>query len=190
MLQIVIPATKGEQLWDEKNEVFIYRGPDVERKLQLEHSLVSISKWESKWNKAFLSDRTRKSFTEEQAVDYIRCMTITQNVNPCVYKRLTSENMAEIEKYMNAPMTATVLPNRSGNNAGPKDTPTSELIYYWMISYGIPMQCEKWHLNRLLALIRVFEMKNSKGTKRSQNQLINDYARLNAQRRRDWKTRG
>lgn len=190
MLQIVIPATKGEQLWDEKNEVFVYRGEDVERKLQLEHSLVSIRKWETKWNKAFLSEKTKKTLTNEEAVDYIRCMTITQNVNPTVYDRLTSENMAEIEKYMNSPMTAVALTNRPRNNTGPKDVVTSELIYYWMISYGIPIQCEKWHLNSLLALIQVFNMKNSNGPKRNQRQLISDYARINAQRRKEWKTRG
>lgn len=189
MLSITIPATAGEQLWDERKEEFVYRNADKERKLQLEHSLVSISKWEAKWNKAFLSEKTRKSMTNEQALDYIKCMTITQNVNPFVYERLTKENMDEIERYMNAPMTAVYLPKKP-QNGGAKDVVTSELIYYWMISYQIPVEFEKWHLNRLMALIRVFDMKNSKGSNRSQKQLISDYAQLNAERRKAWGTKG
>ena len=101
MLQITIPA---RELWDERTEEFV-SGP--ERVLQLEHSLVSISKWESKWCKAFLKDNNK---TDEELFDYIRCMTITQNVPPEVYSQLTTENIKQIHDYMNAPMTATVCP--------------------------------------------------------------------------------
>lgn len=160
MLRIVIPD--NEYFLPESNEFVIIKG----KVLQLEHSLISVSKWESKWKKAFL--KKDKERTQEQMLDYVKCMTLTQNVDPKVYLNVTPSIMRQINEYINDPMTATViakLEQNGGNVGASRDTVTSELIYYWMISLNIPFECQKWHLNRLLALIEVCNMKNSKPAK-------------------------
>ena len=181
MLRITIPAT---ELWDEEKEEFITVAK--EQTLQLEHSLVSLSKWESKWCKPFLS---REEKTYEETLDYIKCMTITQNVQPEVYNRLTSLNIEDINKYIEAPMTATVFYNKN-SQGGNKEKITSELIYYWMITLNIPMECQRWHLNRLLTLIRVCEIKNTPAKKMSKREIASQYAALNASRRRQFNSKG
>ena len=174
MLQIVIPASES---WDELNQEFI---PHKEETLQLEHSLVSLSKWESKWCKPFLSKLEK---TTEETLDYIRCMTITQNVKPEVYQRLTNENINQINDYIAAPMTATTFSeDRSGRSN--REQVTSELIYYWMIALNIPSKYEKWHLNRLLTLIRVCNVKNQPPKKMSKKATMSNYAALNAARKK------
>lgn len=180
MLKITIPA--GEQ-WDEQKQEFVNT---KEQTLCLEHSLVSLSKWESKWNKAFLS---QKSKTFEETLDYVKCMTITQNVNSDVYSNLSSENFRQINDYINAPMTATCFLNdkRGGVN---RETVTSELIYYWMIALSIPFECQKWHLNRLLTLIRVCNIKNTPPKKMSRSEIMSRNAALNAARRQKLNSRG
>lgn len=180
MLKITIPA--GEQ-WDEQKQEFVNT---KEQTLCLEHSLVSLSKWESKWNKAFLS---QKSKTFEETLDYVKCMTITQNVNSDVYSNLSSENFRQINDYINAPMTATCFlnDNRGGVN---RETVTSELIYYWMIALSIPFECQKWHLNRLLTLIRVCNIKNTPPKKMSRSEIMSRNAALNAARRQKLNSRG
>lgn len=145
MLRIVVPAA---EFWDEAKEEFIYK---AEQALQLEHSLVSLSKWESKWCKPFLSKDEK---TTAETIDYIRCMTLTQNVKPDVYERLSPENIQQVNQYIQAPMTATWFSDTSGGKRNSEQI-TSELIYYWMIALNIPFECQKWHLNRLLTLIRV-----------------------------------
>lgn len=180
MLQLTIPAV---ELFDENSQEFVYR---KEQTLQLEHSLVSLSKWESKWCKPFLS-KDIKSF--EETVDYVRCMTITQNVDPSVYKYLTNENIEEINRYIDAPMTATWF-SEEKNNKGNGEQITNELVYYWMISLNIPKECEKWHLNRLLTLIKVCDIKNQPPKKRSKRELMSRNAALNAARRKQFNTRG
>lgn len=173
MLEITVPAT---EMFDEaKNEFVNYK----EQTLQLEHSLVSLSKWESKWHKAFLSKREK---TAEETIDYVRCMTITKNVDPSVYTRLTQENVNQINKYIEDPMTAVYFPEEKQRGGG-GDTVTSELIYYWMISLGIPQEYQKWHLNRLLALIKVCNIKNSPNKKMSKSDIMRRNASLNAARR-------
>ena len=160
MLQITIPAV--DQCWDEQKQEFV---SIKEQKLQLEHSLVSLSKWESKWRKAFLAKQDK---TYAETLDYIRCMTITPNVDPQVYNFLTVDNINQINDYIAAPMTATVFSeDNSGRNN--REVVTSELIYYWMIALNIPFECQKWHLNRLLTLIRVCNIKNTPPKKRSKN---------------------
>ena len=180
MLKITIPA--GEQ-WDEQKQEFVNT---KEQTLCLEHSLVSLSKWESEWNKAFLS---QKSKTFEETLDYVKCMTITQNVNSDVYSNLSSENFRQINDYINAPMTATCFlnDNRGGVN---RETVTSELIYYWMIALSIPFECQKWHLNRLLTLIRVCNIKNTPPKKMSRSEIMSRNAALNAARRQKLNSRG
>lgn len=180
MLQIVIP---GNEFFDEEKGEFIYEKDQI---LQLEHSLVSISKWESKWCRGFLS---KKEKTNEEILDYIKCMTITQNVKPDVYDRLTMENVKEIEEYIAAPMTATYFSKDQGGKANTEPV-TSELIYYWMIALQIPPQYEKWHLNRLLTLIRVCNIKNQPPKKRSKRDLMSRNAALNAARRQQLNSKG
>lgn len=179
MLTITIPAM---ELFNDLTQEFIETKAQT---IQLEHSLVSISKWESKWNKPFLA-KNDKTITE--TLDYIRCMTITQNVNPDVYKRLSRSNIEDINKYIDAPMTATTF---SDNNAGKsREIVTSELIYYWMIALNIPMECQRWHLNRLLTLIRVCNVKNTPPKKMSRREIMNRNAALNAARRKQLNSKG
>lgn len=180
MLTITIPA---RELFDEKTEQFVYT---KEQTLQLEHSLVSLSKWESKWKKPFFATKEK---TNEETIDYIRCMTITQNVDPMIYNFLTDENLSAIHDYIEDPMTATTF---SDNKNGKKNREiiTAELIYYWMISSGIPFECQKWHLNKLITLIRVFEVKNTPPKKMSQRELMNRNRALNEARRKQFNSKG
>lgn len=180
MLQITIPAA---ELWDErKNEFVQIKG----QTLQLEHSLVSISKWESKWHKSFLS-KTEKTF--EETIDYIKCMTLTQNVNPDIYNYLTLDNINAVNAYMNDSMTATTFAEDPHGKKN-REIITSELIYYWMIALNIPMECQKWHLSRLLTLIQVCSIKNAPPKKRSKKEIMSRNAALNAARKKQFNTKG
>ena len=180
MLQITIPA---REMWDERNNEFVYTN---EQTLQLEHSLISLSKWESKWNKPFLS---KESKTYEEVLDYVKCMTLTQKVSPEIYANLTDENMRDIQRYIEAPMTATTF-SEEKNTKGNREIVTSELIYYWMIALGIPLECDKWHLNRLLTLVRVCNIKNSPPKKMGKNAIMSRNASLNAARRKRLNSKG
>jgi len=173
MLTIIVP---GREAWDEATESFINTKTC---KLQLEHSLVSVSKWESKWCKAFLSEINDKS--QEEVIDYIRCMTINQ-VDPNVYYLLTKENIRQIMDYINAPMSATTFSEMPGAKRS-REVVTSELIYYWMVASQIPFECQKWHLNRLLNLIRICGIKNQPPKKMKRNEILSRNASLNAARR-------
>lgn len=181
MLQLIVPISP--EGWDDEKQMFVEPKKQV---LQLEHSLVSLSKWESKWCKAFLSKEPR---TNEETMDYIKCMTITQNVDPDVYNHLTAANMAQINKYIEAPMTATYFSNEK-KTGGSREVVTAELIYYWMIALQIPFECQKWHLNRLLTLIKVCNIKNQPPKKMSKREATSRNARLNAARRQQLNTRG
>ena len=174
MLQIIVPE---RELWDEKKEEFVYI---KKQKLQLEHSLVSISKWESKWCKPYFSKENK---THEEIIDYIRCMTITQNVDPYVYYALSNDNMEQIQKYIKAPMTATIF-SKEPKGGSSREVVTAEIIYYWMISLGIPLECQKWHFNRLFTLIKVCNIKNQPPKKRSRRDIMSQHAALNAARRK------
>lgn len=181
MLQIDVPA--GE-FWDERKNSFIYTKPAT---LTLEHSLVSISKWEAKWHKPFL---IKDKKTTEEILDYIKCMTLTQNVDPNVYMCLTSENIEQITAYIDDPHSATIIrddPNAPKN----REIITSELIYYWMIALNIPIDiCQKWHLNRLLTLVRICNIKNKPPKKMSQSQIMSRNTALNAARRKALNSKG
>ena len=180
MLKITIPSA---ELWDEDKEEFVYT---KEQTLQLEHSLVSLSKWESKWCKAFLSKHEK---TFEETVDYVKCMTLTQNVNSDVYQYLTNKNIAEINRYIEAPMTATYFSDDKIGKTS-REQITSALIYYWMVALNIPFECQKWHLNRLLTLVKVCNIKNQPPKKRSRKEILSRNAALNAARRKQLNTRG
>lgn len=180
MLQITIP---GIELWDESREIFTQT---KEQTLQLEHSLVSLSKWESKWGKAFLSKQEK---TYEETIDYIKCMTITQNVDPNVYNHLSKSIIDKITEYIEAPMTATYF-SKEQSSGNSREQVTSELIYYWMIALNIPFECQKWHLNRLLTLIRVCNIKNQPPKKMSKRAIMSRNAAINAARRKQLNTKG
>lgn len=180
MLYITIPAT---DCWDESKEEFV---TVKEQTLQLEHSLVSIAKWESKWGKSFLSDRDK---TREEVLDYIRCMTITQNVKPEAYLCITSDNIEKIENYIKAPMTATFFSNEKKSGGG-REIITAEVIYQWMIALNVPIQFEKWHLNRLIAQIKVCAIKSQPPKKMSKNAILSHNAKLNAARKAKYNSRG
>ena len=180
MLQITIPSI---ELWDESKEEYVYM---KERTLQLEHSLVSLSKWESKWCKSFISN---KNITEEETMDYIRCMTLTQNVPKEVYDYMPDSIIEQITAYINAPMTATYF-SKIDNSKSSREPITSELIYYWMIALNIPFECQKWHLNRLLTLIRVCSIKNTPPKKMSKRAVMSRNSALNAARRQQLGSRG
>lgn len=181
MLQITVPAT---ELYDESKNEFIYT---KEQTLQLEHSLVSLSKWESKWCKSFIA---AKSMSDEETIDYIKCMTLNKNVDPDVYNHFTLANVEEIEKYIAAPMSATYFFDDKKKKSS-RETVTSELIYYWMIALNIPFDpCQKWHLNRLLSLIRVCSMKNQPSNHMSKRDIMSRNAALNAARRKQFNTKG
>lgn len=180
MLEIVI---EEPEQWDEKNEIFIESKKHI---LRLEHSLVSISKWESKWEKPFLSKEDK---TVEQTIDYIKMMTLTQNVDSKIYNYLSNENIFEINKYIEAPMTATTF-SKDNNQGRSNEIITSELIYYWMIALSIPFECQKWHLNRLLTLIRVCNIKNQPPKQMGKQELMRRNAAINEARRKKLNSKG
>ena len=184
MLQITIP---GDEFWDEEKQEFVQGTKD--QILQLEHSLVSLSKWEAKWHKSFFLQEEK---TTEETIDYIKCMTLTKNVNPDVYDRLTKENLQTIDEYIQDPMTGTTFPKQNQNTKGKinGEIITTELVYYWMIAMQIPFECRKWHFNRLLTLIRVCEVKNQPQKKMSKRDIMNQNAALNAARRKKLNTKG
>lgn len=182
MLTITVPITP--EGWDEAKQEFVEPKHQI---LQLEHSLVSLSKWESKWQKPFYS---KKEMSDEETLDYIKCMTLTKNVDQDVYDHLTQQNIKKIMDYIGSPMTATTFSkeNKSLNN---REIITSELIYYWMIASNIPFDpCQKWHLNRLITLIRVCSIKNTPPKKRSKRDIMSRNAALNASRRQQMNTKG
>lgn len=172
MLQIVVPSI---ELFDEETETFSMSDKTV---LKLEHSLVSISKWESVWHKPFL---TKDEKTTEESRDYVRCMTINRNVSPEVYLALTPENYSDINSYIETDQTATWFNNT--NTTPSREIFTSELIYYFMVSYNIPWEAQKWHLSRLLTLIRICQLKNEPPKKMAKNKILARNKALNAARR-------
>lgn len=183
MLQITVPAR--EFFDEEKQEFFELK----EQHLVLEHSLISISKWEAKWKKSYFNSDDK---TQEEVLDYLRCMTVSpQSVNPLVYRVLTPENLKDITDYINDPMTATTI-NDSGMKKGRgRQVVTSELVYYWMIAQNIPTEYEKWHINRLLTLIRVCSIKNDPNPKKmSRSAIAKQNRAINAARRAKYGTKG
>ena len=181
MLVITVPGVEG---WDEQKEEFVSAKPPA--CLQLEHSLISLAKWESKWEKPFLSKEQK---TVEETIDYIRCMTLNPNVPADVYDRLSSQNFRDVHAYIDAKRSATTISeDQKGHRS--KEIVTSELIYYWMVALQIPFECQKWHLNRLLMLIRVCNIKNQPPKKQSQRSILKQNAALNAARRRRTHSKG
>lgn len=179
-LVITVPE---KEFYDERSKRFISTKKTT---LQLEHSLLSITKWESKWHKPYLS-KTQK--TEEEAMDYIRCMCLNKDVDPMVFRAISAKQAKEIADYINNPMTATTIKRRE--NRPSKEIITNELVYFWMTSFSIPFDpCEKWHFNRLMTLIEIASIKNQPSKKMPKGQAARERAALNAQRRAQHNSRG
>lgn len=179
MLKVTIPSI---ELFDETKQKF---SKSKEVTLLLEHSLVSISKWESFYRKPFL---TKERKTKSETLYYVRCMTITQNVDPIVYTYIPQNVIDEIVKYIETPRTATIVPDVSGNSS--REIITSELIYYWMIAFNVPFECQTWHLDRLLTLIKVINLKSQPKKKGNVRDIMSRNSALNAKRKAELKTTG
>lgn len=180
MLTITIPKSEA---YDEVNETFIYKDEQV---LQIEHSLISLTKWEIEYKKPFIS---KNLLSQKETEDYIRFMTITQNVDPEVYTRIPESVRKQIETYMDNPMTATTFSDKGIANTQ-REIITSELIYYWMTALNIPFSCEKWHLNRLFTLIRVCNAKNAPSKKMPLKDIARRNTDLNNARRAALNSKG
>ncbi len=180
MLTLIVGET--EYFDEEKNKFLKRDGTEI----QLEHSLVSLSKWESFYEKPFL---TKKEKNEEEVLKYVECMIITPDFPPEEISHMSSENLSAINQYVEAKMTATFFYELE-KAAATKEQITAELIYYWMISFQIPFECQNWHLNRLLTLIKVCNIKNSKPQKKSSSEIAALNKRLNAERKAKYNTRG
>lgn len=183
MLEIVIPK---QEFFNETIEEFL---SIKETKLQLEHSLIAVRKWESKWHIPFLQNKDK---TQEQLIDYIRCMTITKNVDPLVYYMIPNERLQDIIKYIEDPQTATTIKRAVNDNGRSRngEIVTAELIYYWMIALNVPVELEKWNLNQLLTLISVVSIKNSPPKKMGKQEAAQRRAELNAARRAKYGSKG
>lgn len=183
MLKITVPD------WEDWNPITNKFITGRETTLTLEHSLVSVSKWESKYHKAFLSKDPK---TDEEMLYYIQCMTITnpnKEIGEEVYRHLTAENRKAIENYIGDPMTATTINSRNRKQNG-RGVITSELIYYWMTALNIPFECQRWHLNRLMTLIEVAAIKNQPSKKMGKKDIAAQNRSLNAARRNRMNSRG
>lgn len=183
MLEITIPS---REVYDHVNNEFrVIKG----QTLVLEHSLVSLQKWEAIHHKPFLTEEDK---TIQETRSYVQCMTITNNVDPEIYNYLTESNMRDVNAYISDSMTATHINTRQPEGASPKpkEIMTAEVIYYYMIALQIPFECKKWHLNQLLTLINVCSIKNEPPKKMSKSALMKRNSSLNAARRAALHTKG
>lgn len=180
----IITVPEQEFFNSETNEFYTLKSTTF----KIEHSLVAIAKWESKWHVAFLDDKVEK--TTEMMIDYIRCMTISQNVDPQIYYHLPQNVIQEINDYIGDPMTATVFNDDGTKGVNRGEFVTNELVYYWMVAQNIPLECEKWHFNRLMTLIRICGEKNKDPKKMNRRDILNRNRALNEARKKAHKTRG
>jgi hypothetical protein len=174
------------ELFDEILQEFINT---EETTLQLEHSLVSLSKWESFWEKPFLSSEDK---TNEEVLHYIKCMNLSENTPKDLYNRLSSANVKEISDYIDSKMSATWFNEAAVKTGGPfnREIITAEIIYYWMISLNIPFECQYWHLNKLLTLVKVCNLKNTPPKKMGRQEMLSRNKALNEARKAQHNTKG
>ena len=180
MLRLIV---KGDELYDEATETFSTFG-DVT--LELEHSLISLSKWESIHQKPFLTAENKSS---DEVLSYVKAMVLNDVDFDALVPLFSQENFTDINAYIDSKQSATtfrIMPERPGRG----ETITAELIYYWMVAFNIPFECERWHLNRLFALIRICNIKNSKPKRMSKHELASRNRDLNMQRRAQFNTPG
>jgi hypothetical protein len=173
MLQVTVPEF---EVYSSEENLFT---TIKEQTLAFEHSLLSISKWEAYYCKPFLSKTAKSS---EETIYYLRCMCLTPNVNPIIFKHLPSSILDQVKEYIDTPKTATWFSDESKNSKSAQ-TLTSELLYYHMIANGIPFECQKWHLSRLITLIRICQEKNAPKKKMNKRDILKQNAALNAARR-------
>lgn len=186
MLRLTVTINEQEFFDEETRRFSKSAGEDVT--LELEHSLVSLSKWEAIHGIPFLS--SADSLTTELVFDYLKCMVVTENVDPNLLAYCTQEDLERIQKYISSGASATTFPNLPKQRSGPKETITSELIYYWMTGFQIPFEAENWHLSRLLNLIQICSIKSSKPQKRSRAEAMAERNRINAERKAKLNTTG
>lgn len=180
---LTITVSGPEEMYDESSQEFHTQGDVV---LQLEHSLVSLSKWESIFEKPFLGEETKN---RKELLAYVQAMTLTVDVPAEVFDRISVGNYEEINAYIDAKRSATWFSEAPGAPKS-REVITSELIYYWMTVFQIPFECERWHLNRLFTLIRICNIKQAKPKKMSRNEVAARNRELNAQRKTQLKTSG
>lgn len=183
-ITINIPA--GSESWDSETNEF--HTVEKDTSITLEHSLVSMHKWEQKWHVGFLDERHKK--TPQELVDYLRCMTLTKNVDPYVYYSIPRAEMHRVEEYIQNPMTATKLNLAKKGSKRATELKTAEVIYSDMIYLGIPFECRKWHLNALLMLIAVCNEKQTPQKQLSRSEILAQNRALNAARRATLHSRG
>lgn len=181
MLEVVL---SGDEFFNEETEEFVVSEPVVVR---LEHSLASVSKWEAKYQKAFLTEDTKSS---EEIYDYLKMMVLDEEISDEVFARLSNENLDEINAYIESPQSATTFGNMPERTTRGERV-TSELVYYWMVAFQIPFECQHWHINRLFALIRIANIKNNPNQKKMpRHQIAQRNRELNERRRREMNTKG
>lgn len=181
MLRITVPA---QELFDDETQTFLETESLF---IELEHSLVSLSKWESFFEKPFLSDKQK---TVEETLKYVEFMILDENVDTSVVSRLSNENLKEINEYISSKMTATWFKDAPGRTAGSREVITAEIIYYWMISLNVPIEYETRHLNQLITLIKVLNEKNQPQKKMSKQEALARQRSLNKARQAQYGTRG
>lgn len=178
MLEIELEELEA---WDDKKQEFVVLKNEV---VCLEHSLKSISEWEAKWKVPFLDTTPR---TKQMILDYVSCMVVSE-VPKGFLERLKTRDFSRIQEYIDDSRTASWISSEDNTNDGSKVT--SELIYYWMVTAGIPFSAEEWHLNRLMMLIKIYGEKNKPEKKRSREDILERNRELNEKRRREMGTNG
>lgn len=180
MLEIVLPEV---EIWDDNAEEFQFSKGTEGKTIQLEHSLISVKKWEAKWHKPFLGKEDK---TYKEICDYVRCMTLNHGIPDAAYFPIEPNTLSQIVDYIQDPMTATWFSKEPDQNGAPRmgkqEVVTAEIIYYWMIALNVPSEYQKWHLNQLLTLIKVLNIKNAPPKKRTKADLLKQHAALNAAR--------
>lgn len=178
-------STSDGEIFDEQTQEF---RTVVGQTVLLEHSLRSLAKWEARWKKPFLSKNEK---TKAETIDYVRCMSLTPGVDPSIFETLTDADLNKISEYINDPMTATTFSDHGQKKPPSREIVTAELIYYWMVALQIPFECQDWHLNKLLTLIHVCEIKNQpKKKNKNTRDDINRRNALNRARKKQLGTTG